>query len=112
MSDGWPGNWPEVRVIFDEYCPVDTAYLVNNGFMVMATQMSKRVWWKPWTWRRHVLSVEELFPMVDCPDFVEARFHSYSELTWGRGDARIAHISTELHDEYPEWDDGIKGGEG
>ena len=50
-----------MKVIYDECCPVDTAYLINNDFMAIAIQMSKRVWWKPWTWKRHQLSVSEMW---------------------------------------------------
>ena len=54
-------NWHEVRVVYDKHCPVDTAYLLNHNFLVTAVRMSKRTWWKPWTWRRHVLSIEEMW---------------------------------------------------
>lgn len=79
--------WPQVTVIYDECCPIDTAYLIDKNMMVVGIQMSKRTWWKPWTWRRHQLKFEERFPMLSTPtdgDDWHATFKSYGELTWGK----------------------------
>lgn len=58
-GEGWPGDWPELKVVYDEYCPVDTAFVINGQWVYTFVQMSKRTWWKPWTWRRHVLTMQE-----------------------------------------------------
>lgn len=43
-----------VPVVYDDFVPKGQVYLLNQDYVMLlvGTGKPRRVWWKPWTWRR------------------------------------------------------------
>lgn len=50
-----------VEIHYDKYLPKGQAYLINSRHLHMWRPLSKRTWWKPWTWKRHPMTIVEMW---------------------------------------------------
>ena len=51
----------DVKVVYDPHVLPGTAYMLDPSTLVMYRPLSERTWWKPWTWKRHVLTLSEMW---------------------------------------------------